>query len=344
MKKATAILILIFTVLISNAHEEYYEAIELSNVHLKVGVCDENSQQLKIARRYASLINEFVKEINTDELVFIQYSDNDFNQYILGYNLFSDELFPKGFPFSYAYNLGFIKTEKGLTITIFESTFKISTVLKLIEFGLTNIEYITNNQSSFKPDTTKIKNRVNEIEHYLPANYRSRTDMIQLAILDYGATNRMQTIDNLGIDSLIDSQPSDRVLKFIRKRIEIPELSQALANHGLKIQLFNDSIVILRKNENEIIRLHNLEHVVFEPISESFFFFDSRNSFYYVPSDFKSDKERHFLSFDIFSIYCDISVVINYLWDEGLFLISPYDNVVTFSVPNHFKPEVGIIK
>ena len=344
MKRATAILIIFFSVLNSNAHEEYYEALELSNVHIKVGVCTENSQQLKIARRYAPIINEFIKGINPAEIVFIQFSDNDFKQYLLGYNLFSDEIYPKGFPFSYRYDLGIVKTGRGLTITVFESVFQISSVLKLIEFGLNNIEYITQNQTVFIPDTLKITNRVNQKERYLPEEIRNRSINIQLFVLNYGATKRMQTIDNLKIDSLINNPSSERVIEILKKSIDIPEISQTLTNHGLKIHLSNDSIIILGKNENEIIRLRNLEHVVFEPLSESYFIFDSRNSFYYIPPNFKSDKKRYFLSFDIFSIYCDINVVINYLWDEDLFLISPFDNVVTFSIPNHFKPEIGILK
>ena len=96
--------ILVFVSISIFAHEDTYKAIQLSNLHLKVRVGFKDSYQLKIAKSYAPLINDFIKEIDSTQKVFIQFEEDycSFNDeyYLLAMGAFMNSLIPLGFPFS----------------------------------------------------------------------------------------------------------------------------------------------------------------------------------------------------------------------------------------------------
>lgn len=120
----------------------------------------EDSYQLKIAESYAPIINDFIKEIDSDQKVFIQFEEDYCSwkdeYYLLSVDSFMNSLIPFGFPFSYPYNLGYIKTGYGINIIFSNADFKILPILKLISFGLRNQEHITENQNYFKLDSENI--------------------------------------------------------------------------------------------------------------------------------------------------------------------------------------------
>lgn len=112
----TYILLLISTSIF--AHEDTYKAIQLSNLHLKIKVGHEDSYQLKIAESYAPIINDFIREIDSTQKVFIQFEEDYCSlkdeYYLLSVDSFMKTVIPLGFPFSYPYDLGYIKTNMEL--------------------------------------------------------------------------------------------------------------------------------------------------------------------------------------------------------------------------------------
>ena len=62
------------TSLTTFAHEDTYKAVEKSNVHIMIQVGYESSWELRIVESYAEIINNFIKEIDSTEKVFIHFS------------------------------------------------------------------------------------------------------------------------------------------------------------------------------------------------------------------------------------------------------------------------------
>ena len=108
--KTIIIFSLFLTSLTTFAHEDTYKAIERSNVHIKIQVGYESSWELRIVESYVEIINDFIKEIDSKEKVFIQFSEDychtNNDLFFLSYGDFK-KFIPDGFPWGYKYDMNY---------------------------------------------------------------------------------------------------------------------------------------------------------------------------------------------------------------------------------------------
>lgn len=330
MKKVITIFILLIFSKALFAHEDTYKAIELSNLHIKVMVGFGTSYQLNIIEAYAKIINEFILEIDRSEKVFIQF-DEDYclfknNYYLLSYGNFKKNLIPFGFPFSYPYNLGFIKNSSGLNIIINQKAFKLKPVLQLIEYGLKNTVAIRANQNLLHIDTINI---------HPVAKYLISRDIVN---------NRIESIDLSLIDSIIQTRLSDISKSYLTKKSILPNSNQALGDKKINFLLFNDSIHVSDNFNKNLISLSTIEDLAYEKESKGLFLFDSDTSFYFLDKDLQSDRKKYVLSFSI-KISCENIIFISYSTENNFYVLT-----YQYSLENEknkifdcFKPNIGLI-
>lgn len=274
------------------AHEDTYKAIQLSNLHLKVKVGYEDSYQLKIAESYAPIINDFIKEIDSTQKVFIQFEEDYCSlkdeYYLLSIDSFKNSVIPLGFPFSYPYDLGYIKTGYGLIIILSNSNFKILPILKLISYGLSNKEQIRGNQDYFKPDSKNIHPTTK-------------------AIMNRDYSGRIKSIDIEIINNLIKSKKTEIESKYLSQKIQLSDFSV----YGFKILLKNDSIVVENELNESLLKISGLLCIIKEQMNNSYFIFNSESSFYYLDIITGNISTENNLTFSIKS-FCKNTVFINY--------------------------------
>jgi len=316
----TFILLLISTSIF--AHEETYKAIQLSNLHLKIMVGYEDSYQLKISESYAPLINDFIKEIDSTQKVFIQFEEDycllKDEYYLLSVDSFKNTVIPLGFPFSYAYDLGYIKTEYGLNIILSKSDFKILPILKLISYGLRNVEYIRGNQNYFKLDSDNI--------HPITKSRMNR---------DYSKRIKSISIDK--IDSLIQSKKTEIENEYLSKKI----ILKGFVDSELQIILNNDSIVVENEMNENIIKISGLQYKVKGQHNHSHFIFNSESSFYYLDSTHEYISEENNLTFSIKSI-CENIVFITYDNEKDIYELSNGYSGTNRTI-NYYSRQKGLI-
>jgi len=282
-KNITIFLILLFSKVIF-AHEDTYKEIELSNVHIKIMVGYESSFQLDIINSYSEIINDFVREFNPEQKVFIQFNEdycyNNLNYFFLSYGDFIDFVIPYGFPFSYPYDMGFIENGNGLTLTLGQTDFKLKSVLQFIEYGLLNKNNIIANQKAFQTDSDNIhpvlKTRIFPEEN-----------------------KRIKSIDMDVVDSISGSNASLIIREYLFKKNPIKNLSSIFKEKEINAFLQNDSIHFLNKAGGELIVLSTICCLRYEPNTQGLFLFDTNNSFYFLDKELKSDKKEYKLSFSV---------------------------------------------
>lgn len=284
------------------AHEDTYKAIQLSNLHLKVKVGYEDSYQLKIAESYAPIINDFIKEIDSTQKVFIQFEEDYCSwkdeYYLLSVDSFKNSLIPAGFPFSYPYNLGYIKTEYGINIILSNADFKILPILKLISYGLRNQEHIMENQNYFKLDSENI-------------HPGTKT------MIDKYYSKRIKSIGIEIIDSLIQSKKTEIETKYLSQKIQLKDFEDC----GFRILLNNDSIVIAFERYEDLIMISGLKCIIKEQKNNSFFIFNSDSSFFYLDSIKGNISVENNLTFSIKS-NCENIVFITYSKENDMYELS----------------------
>jgi len=284
------------------AHEDAYKAIQLSNLHLKVMVGYDDSYQLKIAESYAPMINDFINEIDSTQKVFIQFEENYCSlkdeYYLLSVDSFINSVIPLGFPFSYPYDLGYIKTESGINIILSNVEFKLLPILKLISYGLRNNEYILEKQKYFELDSENIhpitKTRMNR-------DYSKRIKSISLEI----------------IDSLIHSKVTEIEYKYLSRKI----LLKDFVDYGFQIILNDDSVIVANEIDENLLKISGLQCIIKEQQNHSCFIFNSENTFDYLDSIKGIISEENKLSFSIKSI-CENIVFITYDSEKDLYELS----------------------
>lgn len=316
----TSILILISVSIF--AHEDTYKAIQLSNLHLKVKVGFEDSYQLKIAKSYAPLINDFINEIDSTQKVFIQFEEDycSFNDeyYLLSVDSFMNSLIPLGFPFSYPYDLGFIKTEYGINIILSNDDFKLLPILKLISYGLRNKEYILEKQKYFELDSDNF--------HRITKTIMNR---------DY--SNRIKSIGMEIIDSLSRSKETEVESKYLSQKVQLKDFS----DNGFQIKLYNDSIIVANDLSENLLKLSGLQCIIKEQTTCSYFIFSSASNFYCLDSITGKMSEKNNLTFSIKS-NCNNVVFIKYDKEKDIYEIS---NVYsgTNRTLNYYSRQSGLI-
>ncbi len=294
--------LLVFVSISIFAHEDTYKAIQLSNLHLKIMVGYEDSYQLKIAESYAPLINDFIKEIDSTQKVFIQFEEDycalKDEYYLLSVGSFKNSVIPLGFPFSYPYDLGYIDTEYGINIILKNDDFKLFPILKLISYGLRNNEYILENQNFFELDSENIHPITNTIMNR-----------------DY--SKRIKSIGLETIDSLINCKETETEFKYLSRKIPLKDLN----DYGFQIILRDDSVVIANETDENIFKISGLQCIAKEQQSHSFFIFNSENTFYHLDSIKGNISKECKLTFSI-KRSCKNIVYITYDVEKELYEIS----------------------
>ena len=305
------------------AHEDTYKAIQLSNLHLKVMVGYDDSYQLKIAESYAPIINDFIKEIDSTQKVFIQFEEdycslkNEY--YLLSVDSFINTLVPLGFPFSYPYDLGYLKTEAGINIILSNVEFKILPILKLISYGLKNNEYVLENQKPFELDSENI--------HPITKTRMNR---------DY--SERIKSIGMETIDSLIHCKETELESKYLSRKI----LLKDIVDSEFQIMLNNDSVVIVNATDEKLLKISGLQCMFKEPQHQGYFVFNSESSFYYLDSKTENISEENKLTFSIKSI-CENIVFITYDREKDLYEISNGYSGTSRTI-NYYSRQSGMIE
>lgn len=251
------------------AHENYYESIELSNVHLKIEVSNENSIQLRIAKSYSRTINDYVRKFYPTQKVFIQFCEGDF--IYMNYGSFMNNIVPEGFPFSIDYNLGFLSNSEGLNIFYSQNNFKLRHILSLIKYGFHNI------------DSLKHK------------KYLSKIKMTDIVTESY-------------INSLLKHDLDSICKGILNRRIEYFETPFTLKKRNLELVLRNDSFHIENYEMEKILSFPNLHLLLKANMSNSIFIFDTNDSFYYINSNLKTNKVHYSLKFKKHTPFDEITI------------------------------------
>lgn len=305
------------------SHEDTYKAIQLSNLHLKVKVGYEDSYQLKIAESYAPIINDFIKEIDSDQKVFIQFEEDyclwKDEYYFLSVDSFVNSLIPAGFPFSYPYNLGYIKTESGINIIISNADFKMLPILKLISYALRNQEHIMENQNYFKLDSENIH----------PATK---------TMMNKYYSKRIKSVSYEIIDSLIQSKKTEIETKCISQKIQLKDFE----NYGFRIILNHDSIIIANESNEYLKAISGLKCIIKEHKNNSFFIFNSDSSFFYLDSIKGNISVENNLTFSLKS-NCENIVFIKYSKEKDMYELSNGYSGKNRTI-NYFSRHKGLIK
>lgn len=282
----------------------------------------EDSYQLKIAESYAPIINDFIKEIDATQKVFIQFEEDycslKDDYYLLSVDSFMNSVIPLGFPFSYPYDLGYIKTEYGINIILSNADFKILPILKLISYGLRNNEHIIEKQHYFELDSDNIhpitKTRMNR-------DYSVRIKSISLDI----------------IDSLIQSKKTEIETKYLSQKI----LLKDCGDYRFQILLNNDSILIANELNENLLKISGLQCIIKEHQNNCLFIFNSESSFYYIDSLRGIISKEYNLTFSIKSI-CENIVFITYDKEKDMYELSNGYSGTNRTI-NYFSRQGGLI-
>lgn len=285
MKRILAIILVLLRVTVY-AHEDHYESIELSNVHIKV--CDqyENSLEIGIVTSYADVINKFVRSIDSSALVFLQYDVdycyfNSFHYHIF-YTGFYDAMIPEGFPFGYNYDLGFLEHESGLVINSSRRHFKLEPILRLIEFGLKNPNLVVENHKAMlsrqsKPAFDSIRSE--------------RSIYVEGKLKRYLCTGLT--------DSVINSdQTSELVMQTMNAQVAFKPELDILASYWVRLYLQEDDIQFVLGDSLELLAIPSLHSISFID-STAIFVFDTNQSFMQLNLQSRCKSDLHDLPFAV---------------------------------------------
>ena len=278
------------------AHEDTYKAVEKSNVHITIKVGYESSLELRIVESYAEIINDFIKEIDSTEKVFIQFTEDYCffyeDLYFLAYGEFKNFL-QIGFPWGFEYNMGFINTQKGINVIISEKYFKLNTLLQLLEFGLQNKNYII---GKGKPSEWQLN------------RYESETiSMINSAIQSESASI---------IDSIMQNELSYLTKKYLSKKIAFHDIPKELTQKNIELFLQNDSILFVDSKGSEILKLSTINSIYYDSITDCLFIVNTNRSFYFINQNLKSNKKQYEYDF-LFYLDCSVAIRAKYIPEKS---------------------------
>jgi len=262
--KRTILFLLLLTSLTAFAHEDTYKAVEKSNVHIMVQVGYESSLELRIVESYAEIINDFIKEIDSTEKVFIHFSEDycffNENSFFVAYGEFK-QFVPSGFPWGYKYDMKFINTQEGIGIIISAKYFKLKTLLQLLEFGLQNKNYLKNSKEKI----------------FKEKKYESETARV--------------------IDSIMQNKLSDLTNEYLSRKVILNNTPKVLTDKNIQLFLHNDSIYFVDTNDSEILRLSTINSISYEPQTDCLFLFNTNSSFYFINRNLSSNQKQYDLPF-----------------------------------------------
>ena len=280
--KRTILFLFLLISLTAFSHEDTYKAVEKSNLHIMIQVGYKSSWELLIMESYAEIINDFIKEIDSTQKVFIRFDEDYcfFYDYLffVGYGEFT-RFIPSGFPWGYKYDMRYINTQEGIGIIINEKYFKLKTLLQLLEFGLQNKNYIIDEEG-----ISKIKRCESETAYI--------------------------------IDSIMQSELSHLTEKYLSKRVDFCNnvSMKWRTEFGIDFFLQNDSILFVNTNGFEILKLSTINSVYYDDSTDCLFLFNANRSFYFINQNLKSDNKQYNLPFEW---DCLEAIWVNYVAEES---------------------------
>jgi len=283
--KRIILLFLLLTSLTAFAHEDIYKAVEKTNVHIQIKVGYETSWELRIIESYAEIINDFIKEIDSTEKVFIYFSEDycffekDF--FFISYGNFK-EFVHSDFPWGYNYDMEFINSQKGVSVIISEKYFKLKTLLQLLEFGLRNKDYVKDKQQIYKEDKG-----IPAFSKYNPFHYLTKKES--------GQESETASI----IDSILQSETSTLIKKYLSKKISFQDIPKILIQKNIELFLQNDSIFFVDTEDSEILKIFTINSISYESKTGCLFILNTNRSFYFINQNLKSNQKQYDLPFEL---------------------------------------------
>ena len=282
--KRTILLILLMTSLTAFAHEDTYKAVERSNVHITIQVGDESSWELRIVEAYAEIVNDFIREIDSTEKVFIQFSEdycytND-DLFFLAYGEFKNFI-PDGFPWGYKYDMNYINSQKGINIIIKEKYFKLKTILQLLEYGLNNKDYIIEKENVSKGKRGRYVHRIIDGKNWMKYELYTEPE------------------SPYTIDSIFQNELSSLAKKYLSQKVNFNDLPKVLTQKNIDLFLQNDSIIFIDAMETEILKSSTINSISYENTTDCLFILNTNRSFYFINQNLKSNQKQYNLPFEL---------------------------------------------
>ena len=246
------------------AHQDIAVSWQESNLEINAYVGDPTSLQLSIIEAYSSTINDFIREINPNKKVSIHF--------------YEDYCYSGKNSFKVSYGKSLSKEDE---LLMFLSTkyLKITPLLKIIEFGLTNTELFVKNQTS----TFKL------------GYQSSEKDKKQEKISSMFPTHDINVLNEKILMNVLEREISSIQKKYISQPIKIKGFSDS----ELQFYLQNDSIQVFHKNKIKLLSIPTIDRISYQEDTLSWFLFDTNNSFYFIDNVYSTTQRRYNLSFEI---------------------------------------------
>jgi len=164
MKKLLFIICFLFGNFSVFAFVDKIYVYEESNTLCQIRTGNERSKEKRVLETYLNLINNFVREIDSTQNIYIQFDQQDYycdhSFYTLSYGNFSDFALYGKISFENSLKISEKFDKKGIVIYFSNNFFKLKPILQLIEYGLKNNQTILENQKFAKREIEKIPSNV----------------------------------------------------------------------------------------------------------------------------------------------------------------------------------------
>ena len=267
---------------------------EESNLLFQIKTGNERSKEKYILETNLKLINNFVKDIDSTQNIYIQFDQQDYycdhSFYTLSYGNFSDFALYGEILCSNAEVVSKKFNEKGIIIYFSNNFFKLKPILQLIEYGLKNNNIIIENQHfiEYPFDTTLF---IEDQSLFHEIMYKKLVSE-NLNSLNYSRINdnEIGLIFNIPITQI----QSD----YLVIRTSFSYLYKELSENNYNLYLQNDSCYIVNY-KGDIIRLENIYGIRYVKEQNCLFIFDSQESFIFIDLSNKTKNHSSTLPFKI---------------------------------------------
>ncbi len=250
-------LLLIICFIIGNcsvfAFEDRVFVYEESNTLCQIKTGNAKSKEQQVLKTYLKLINNFVREIDSTQNIYIQFDQQDYycdySFYTLSYGNFSDFALYGKIPSENSRKISKKFDKKGIVIYFSNNFFKLKPILQLIEYGLKNKNEVIKNQYFIENKIYKIQ-VLEDHSYHLEIMYKNMVSQ-NLNSHSYSRINDNEI--NLILNNSMTQIQSD----YLKIRTSFSFLYSELSdsNYGLYFQ--NDSCYIEIGN-GDILKLSNI--------------------------------------------------------------------------------------
>lgn len=323
---------------------------EESNTLFQIKTGNSKSKEQQILKTYIQLINNFVREIDSTQTVFIQFDQQDYycdhSFYTLSYGNFSDFALYGKITYPNSKDISKKFDYNGIIIYFSNNFLKLKPLLQLIEFGLKNKNEIIKNQQFVenKIDTTQfLEDRSSSLE-VLYKNIVSNN----LNSLIYSR------LHNNVINSILNNPVTQIQSDYLEIKTNFSYLYPELSKNKYNLYFKNDSCYI-SNGEEEICTVNNIYGIRFVIGQNSLFIFDTQESFIFI--DLNTKKYSPKLPFKIYCFQGMCFTILSVIFDnernkfkiqltswidpEENEIIYPnclYDSSLNLIIPNQNKP------